>query len=43
MVEIFDELARKLVKHFGGGPQEEGEELKPTVKVQEGRRNCCGR
>ena len=41
-MEIFDGLGAKLVKQFGGG-QEEGEELKPTVKVHEGKRNCCGR
>lgn len=43
VVEIFDGLGAKLVKQFGGGGQEEGEELKPTVKVHEGKRNCCGR
>jgi hypothetical protein len=42
-VDIFDGLAAKLVRHFGGGTQEEGGELKPTVNIREGKRNCCGR
>jgi Ras-related protein Rab-5C len=42
IIEVFDELAARLVRSFGDGAQEDSDS-KPKVNVKEGNRKCCGR
>jgi hypothetical protein len=43
VVEIFDNLAKSLVKKFGTVAVEESSSLKPQINIREGRQGCCSR
>lgn len=43
VVEVFDNLAKYLVGHFGANASEESTALKPKVSIKEGRQGCCAR